>query len=170
MRYFVIKPIRQIPQRWQRYFLHALQVLRPPGTLIAGGELSHEVNADRQLLRLWFAGAFQLCICVAITGQNKHHRPVTVPEDASKRLHIDLTGLRRKTGVRVNPDPSKLFRVPSHINLVVKEIRDGSIIKGDRHVSASLLDQDNICHEPRICSFSNPETTHFGQTPVTQVD
>lgn len=105
-----------------------------------------------------------------MTGYNKHHRPVTVPEHTGKGFHIDLTGLCRNTGVRVNPDPSKLFRVPTRINLVVKEVRYRSIIKGDRHISTSLLDQDNVSYEPRISWRGDPKAADLRRPLVTQVD
>ncbi len=72
--------------------------------------------------------------------------------------------------MRVYPDPPKLFGVPSSINLVVKEIGDGSIVKGDRDVGAGLLDQDDVLHEFWIVRFRNSKTTDLGRPAITQVN
>lgn len=70
----------------------------------------------------------------------------------------------------MDPDPGKLFRMPTGINLIIKEISDSCIIEGHSRLGTCLTDKNNVFDEPGMLGIGNPKAPHFGGSPVTQVN
>ncbi|MDB5348494.1 MAG: hypothetical protein JWP89_6871 [Schlesneria sp.] len=71
--------------------------------------------------------------------------------------------------MRVDPDPTKLFRPPSCIDLIVEEFRDGCIVKRDAYRRADLLNQNHVFDQQQIIGMRDPEAANFRVTSITQV-
>jgi hypothetical protein len=61
----------------------------------------------------------------------------------------------------MDPDPSKLLRPPSRIDLLIKELGNCDIIKGDRHGRARLPHQDEVFNQEQVCGVRDPESANF---------
>lgn len=64
----------------------------------------------------------QAGIGLTTSSQDEHHRPIHLTEGSTKGDFISPTGFGRAARVRVDPDPPKLFRLPSRVDLPVEEI------------------------------------------------
>ena len=112
-----------------------------PLLVIASGERLGVVDFYAKSNRRWSAvSPREFGVGLTAAGEDEHHGPVAVTKDALKRFHIDLAGLGRFTGVRVDPDPAALLRATAEINLLLEMLGDSHIIEGDVRLGAALLD------------------------------
>lgn len=108
-------------------------------------------------------------VAVALLGEDVHHAPIDAAEAAVERFLIRAAGGWRRTGVRVNPDSRKLFRLASGIDLAVKEVRHAVVVKLDRDHRADLFDKLDVLDQQQIISVGDAESADFGRPDVAQV-
>ena len=102
------------------------------------------------------------------TNRMKHDRPIRATEAAQKRPFIHPTGRGRRSRMRVDPHASKTFGGQTPIDLFIKEIRHGGILKLDCHRSAALPHHLDVFNQQQIVFSRDPEPAHFGLSQITQ--
>ncbi len=100
---------------------------------------------------------------------DEHHSPITMSEDSLERLNVNMAGLRRISGMRVDPDACKLFGTVATVDLIVKEVRDSEVFECDGHFGAVLFDEDEVIDEQQVFCFGHSKPTDFRRPSVTQV-
>jgi len=94
-----------------------------PGLEIRSRKSAVKVDLDRDLECPAGAGTKpEATIRLALARDDEHHGPIAGAEDPAERLLVDMAGLSRIAGVRVDPNPSELLWPASKVNLVVKEL------------------------------------------------
>ena len=153
----------------QRLCRNMLLIFRLPRWPVGSWEGMAPIDSQRQLLLS--AGTrrkVDSSVGLAPAGQNRHHRPVGTSKHALKGFFVDSAGTGRVPRVRVNPDAGELFWTSPKVDLLVKEICDGNIVKCDGDDRANLLDQHNIFNEQQVFRGRNSESADLGRPYVTQ--
>jgi hypothetical protein len=68
----------------------------------------------------------------------------------------------------MDPDASKLLRLPAEVHLIFEELGDGHIIERDERLGAVLLDKHEIRHTQQIIRFRDAKPTDLGRAEITQ--
>ena len=102
------------------------------------------------------------------SGQDEHHSPVAVAECSLERLHVDMAGARRISGVGVNPDPTTLFGAATVIDLLFEVLSHRDVIKRDESLGAALADELDLADQQQIIRAGDSERANFSRADVTQ--
>jgi hypothetical protein len=68
----------------------------------------------------------------------------------------------------MHPDARELLGPLLGVDLLVEEVGDGFIIKGDVRPRADLLDELNVLNQKQIIAGRDAESANFRVTKVTQ--
>src|SRR4051794_19736470 len=123
-------------------------VLALPGHCVRCQKRSNEIDIDGNVyVRTWANVVAQTSIGRPASCQNEHHRPVGPPKDPGERRLVRPARLRRLSGVRMNPYARELFRSPSSINLLIKQLCHALIVEFDMGPRTGLPHEAYVAHE-----------------------
>lgn len=145
------------------------EVFVGPGVVVAAGERLTVIDSQRQIHGTARPGGkLQSRERIAAAGDDRHHGPVAAAEDAQKRFFIDRAGPGRIARMRVDPDPSELLGSQAAIDLLIEELGDCCVVKGNGDHRAALADEHEVFDQQQVIGGGDPEAADFGLTEITQ--
>ncbi|TWU33420.1 hypothetical protein Q31b_57370 [Novipirellula aureliae] len=106
----------------------------------------------------------------SVLGQDKHNGPIRGRERAVEGVFIRPTWQRRATRMGVNPDPGKLVRRPSFVDLSIEEVGNRFVIELDGHRGAALSYEFDVDDQQWVVGIADTESTDFAWPRITQAE
>ena len=108
-------------------------------------------------------------IRLLVTSQDEHDSPVGPLENACKRFFVDPAWQRAVARVRVYPDASKSLWAKAAVDLLVKEIRHGTVVKDNGDGRARLTHELDVFDVGQVIRSRDTESTDLALISLTQI-